>query len=76
MKTIYNEIYLRLIADMRQARVDIGLTQSQLANLIGVRQSYFSKYEAGQKRLDIVELVTLCNILKLDVVEIVKRFCK
>ena len=76
MKTIYNEIYLRLIADMRQARVDIGLTQSQLANLIGVRQSYISKYEAGQKRLDIVELVTLCNILKLDVVEIVKRFCK
>lgn len=75
MKTIYNNIYLALIADIRKARIDAGLTQLQLAKLLGTGQSYVSKYESCQRRLDIVELVTLCKVLELDVVAIVKKFC-
>jgi len=53
----YVRQYRLLLKRLRQARLDAGLTQSQVANRLGRRQSYVSKCESGERRVDAVELL-------------------
>ena len=45
---------------LKQIRLDAQLTQSDLARRLGKPQSYVSKYEGGERRLDIIELEEVC----------------
>jgi transcriptional regulator with XRE-family HTH domain len=45
-----------MLARLRQARRDAGLTQEEVAKRIGVRQAFVSKVERGERRIDPVEL--------------------
>lgn len=47
-------------------REDMRLTQVALAERLGKPQSYVSKYERGERRLDIVELVSVAHALEAD----------
>ncbi len=60
----------RLLVEARQAR---GLTQSEVAAHLQVPQSFVSKYERGERRLDIVELLQILRILELDVRDVLNR---
>jgi transcriptional regulator with XRE-family HTH domain len=57
------EKLLELLVDMRR---ESGLTQIQVASLLGRPQSFVSKYESGERRLDILELLQLIEILNAD----------
>ena len=59
--------YLRLQRLLVEARHARGLTQSDVAHDLQVPQSFVSKYERGERRLDIVELLRILRILGLDV---------
>lgn len=50
-----------LTASLRKMRVNAKLTQAQLATKIGQPQSYVSKYEQGEKRLDLCQLKAVCE---------------
>ena len=58
---------------LRQARLDAGLTQVELATLIGQPQSFISKYESGERRLDLIELRAICQAVGLSLEEFVRR---
>jgi transcriptional regulator with XRE-family HTH domain len=58
--------YLQLIAPLKQARLQAKLTQKQLAQLIGEKQNFVSKYETGQRLLDLLEYITISRTLRLD----------
>jgi transcriptional regulator with XRE-family HTH domain len=45
------------------ARKKAGLTQTQLAQQLRRPQSFVSKYEAGERRLEVVEFVQICRIV-------------
>jgi transcriptional regulator with XRE-family HTH domain len=64
----------RLAALLRQVRVEADLTQAQLADAIGQSQSYVSKYESGEQRLDLIELEAVCASCRLSLVDFVKRY--
>lgn len=64
----------RLAALLRQVRIDANLTQSQLAEKIGQTQSYVSKYENGEQRLDLIELETVCKIAGIPLIDFVERY--
>ncbi len=51
---------------MIQARKDAGLTQQELADKIGRPQSFIAKYEGGERRLDLIELIEISTHLKID----------
>jgi transcriptional regulator with XRE-family HTH domain len=55
-----------LQALLREKRTAARLRQSELAEKIGVTQPFVSKYEAGERRLDILELRAVCNALGLS----------
>lgn len=45
---------------LKQIRLDAQLTQADLARRLGKPQSYVSKYESGERRLDIIEVQEVC----------------
>ena len=53
----YQECYQAFIRKLRQARIEAGLTQAQVAAILDKPQSYVSKCERGKRRVDPVELV-------------------
>ena len=64
----------RLAALLRQVRLDTRLTQLQLAEKIGNTQSYVSKYESGEQRLDLIELEAVCQAVDISLTDFVKRY--
>lgn len=64
----------RLQALLRQARVEGGLRQSDLAKRLGQPQSFISKYESGERRLDLPELRDVCEALGFPLKEFIRKF--
>lgn len=62
-KTIYSREHKGLIARLKKAREAAGLQQQDVARLLNI-QSYVSKLESGQRRVDVVQLKTLARIYK------------
>jgi transcriptional regulator with XRE-family HTH domain len=71
-------LYSRRIGDLarllREAREAAGLRQSDLAEKLGKPQPFVSRYEAGQRRLDLMELESVCRVLGIRLSDLVKRF--
>lgn len=59
---------------LRELRTDKGLTQVQLSEHLGMPQSFVSKYETGERRLDIVEIRAVCASLGITLSAFVKKF--
>jgi transcriptional regulator with XRE-family HTH domain len=55
-------------------RNEAGLRQIDLADRLGKPQSFVSKYESGERRLDLIELRQICQVLHLSLSALVKRF--
>lgn len=54
--------YRAFIARLIRARREAGLKQADVADQLGKPQSYVSKCEAGDRRVDVIELVRLARI--------------
>lgn len=63
-KTIYSRGHKALVAKLIKARKDVGLLQEDVAKLLGKTQSYVSKIEAGQRRIDLIQLKEFAKIYK------------
>lgn len=73
-RTIYTPEHRQLVALLRQLREDADLRQVEVARRLGRHQSFVSKYEAGERRLDLVELREISAVLGLSLVDLVARF--
>lgn len=67
MPSIYPNDYRAIIAELVRVRKAKKITQVQLANAMRVKQSLISKAERGERRLDIVELLHICELLDVEV---------
>ena len=72
-KSIYTREYETLVRLLREAREGADLTQIELAELLGQSQSFVSKSERGERRLDLIQLRTICRILGISLVDFVNR---
>ncbi|MGQ0541406.1 MAG: helix-turn-helix domain-containing protein [Blastocatellia bacterium] len=61
---------------LRDLRTESGFTQITLSQKLGRAQSYVSKYESGERRLDFLELRQLCSLFGVSVAEFSKRLDK
>lgn len=73
-KSIHTSEQKKLQRLLRQIRRGAGLRQEDLAKLLGKRQSFVSKYEAGERRLDLLELRQVCQAAGVSLTDFVKRF--
>jgi len=58
---------------LRQLRVEAGLKQEEVASRLERPQSFVSKYETGERRLDVLELREVCRAMGLTLPEFVQR---
>ena len=62
--SVYNDDYKKLIERLKQARLDAGLSQQVVADELNKPQSYISKIESGDRRLDIIEVKEFAKLYK------------
>jgi transcriptional regulator with XRE-family HTH domain len=55
------------------ARRKKGLTQVEVATLLDKPQSFVSKYESGERRLDVIEFLEVCKVLKVKPATIIQQ---
>ncbi|MHC4881347.1 MAG: helix-turn-helix domain-containing protein [Planctomycetota bacterium] len=72
-KTIYSGQYKTIIQNLKEARVKQGLTQLEVAKHFGVGQSFISKIESGQYRLDILQLQEFAKLYKKPLTSFLKE---
>jgi transcriptional regulator with XRE-family HTH domain len=65
-KTLQSERHRALIDLLIAKREAAGLTQTELANLLGEYQSFVARLESGQRRVDVIEFLQISEILKID----------
>lgn len=65
-RSVFSEPYGLLVRSLIEGRCAAGLRQIDLAQLLGKPQSFVSKYETGERRLDVVELLVVCRSVGLD----------
>jgi transcriptional regulator with XRE-family HTH domain len=63
-----------LAALLRKLREETGMRQVDLAEALGEPQSFVSRFESGERRLDVLELRAVCRALKLSLDEFIRRF--
>lgn len=75
-KSLFSRNYRLFLKELRKARRDAGLTQQEVATRLGTTQSFVSKCERGERRVDIVEARAFCKALHVSFTEFVVRFDK
>lgn len=72
-KSIHSKKYDRFRGLLIEARRKVHMTQMDVAKILSHPQSYVSKYEGGERRLDVIEFLEISSALKCDPVEIIKE---
>jgi len=62
-RSLHSDRYKRLCEILAKARKSKGLTQADVADRLGKPQSYVSKYESGERRLDVVEFIDIAEAI-------------
>jgi len=62
--SIYSKEYQRIIKRLKEARAEAGLKQEEVAQSLGKPQSYVSKIERGERRVDIAEVKLFAKLYK------------
>lgn len=71
--SLHSREYKVLAEKLVEARKKTGLTQQQVAFLLKRPQSFVAKYEGRERRIDVVEFIEICRVLKCDPVQITRR---
>jgi transcriptional regulator with XRE-family HTH domain len=72
-KTTFTSEYAEFCRLLIAAREAAGLSQHDLAKRLGTYRNFVSRYEMGQWRLDIIQVVRICNALGLEPVELMQQ---
>lgn len=72
-RSVFSPAYQRVREWLIDARTTGGVTQVELAARLGRGQSFVSKYERGERRLDIVELLEIADLLHADACELINE---
>jgi len=64
MVSPYDSRYQQLVQRLRRAREEAGISQAAVAEKLGLTQPLVSRIEAGQRKIDPIELCVLCKLYK------------
>ena len=71
-KSVFTDAYRHLMHTLIQVRKDAKITQHELATRLSKPQSFVAKYESGERRLDVVELLQITDALGMDVFPLIR----
>lgn len=62
-KSVFTNEYATFLRLLKETRREAGLTQTDLADRLGLTQSVVSKCERGERRIDVIELRAWCRAI-------------
>jgi DNA-binding XRE family transcriptional regulator len=71
IRSIFTDDYKNLIGLLTDARKKAGVTQAELAGRLSQTQSYVSKYENSERRLDFAEVMEIARALNVRASELI-----
>lgn len=71
-KSIHTSAYRQLVKLLREAREARGVTQTAMAERLGITASQLSKWERRERRVDVREVALYCSCLGIDVGDFVR----
>ncbi|HEQ0128738.1 helix-turn-helix transcriptional regulator [Pseudomonas aeruginosa] len=75
-KAIYRPEYEVFLEILKRRRIEAGLTQVECSKALDRPQSFMSDVERGSRRLDIIQLRDLCQVLGVDLPTLIVEFEK
>jgi transcriptional regulator with XRE-family HTH domain len=72
-KSLRSPRHRRLLKQLIALRRSAGFTQVELALRIGKPQSFVAKYEGGERRLDVIEFLSITAALGADPCAVLRR---
>jgi transcriptional regulator with XRE-family HTH domain len=72
-QSVFTDRYKQFRLLLVEAREKAGLSQSQLAGKLSRPQSFVSKYECGERRLDVIEFEQIAHALEIDPIRFLKK---
>lgn len=72
-KSIHSKEYADFLQVLRTAREQSQITQEQLASRLNETQSFISKCERGERRLDVIELRAWCKAIDVPLADFIRR---
>ena len=63
-RSTFSPRYQAFLLNLRQAREEAGLTQVEVAQALGKPQSFVSKCESGERRVDVIELAEFARLYR------------
>ncbi|AMD60738.1 DNA-binding protein [Agrobacterium tumefaciens] len=72
-KTLHSERQKMLVTAIAEQRRAKGLSQAQVAKALGRHQPFIANIESGERRVDLLELLALADIIELDVHALIDR---
>lgn len=73
MKTVFTKQYGNFLSTVIAARKNAGLTQNDIARRLGRPQSFVSKYERGERRLDVIEFIAIAQVIGMSASDVIKE---
>ena len=75
-KTLGSRRHKALIDLLTAKREAAGITQSELISKLGQYQSFVARLESGQRRVDVIELLDLADVLNFDASQVLRKIHK
>jgi transcriptional regulator with XRE-family HTH domain len=75
-KTLGSRRHKALIDLLIAKREAAGITQAELASRLGQYQSFVARLESGQRRVDVIELLELADVLNFDPFKVLRKIHK
>jgi transcriptional regulator with XRE-family HTH domain len=72
-KALYERSYAAFTELLKEERKNAGLTQAALAKKLRRPQSYVSKYERGDRRLDVIEFIEVARVIGFDLHDFLRK---
>lgn len=63
----------RAVVFLEDDTIKTGISQAELANRVGISQSYLSYIESGDKNVDLSLAIKLCDVLDLEIQEFIRQ---
>lgn len=75
-KSLHTPEYRQFRSLLVAAREKAGMTQVEVSLRVKRPQSFVSKYEGGERRLDVIEFLEVCDALSIDPCHLISQLAK
>jgi transcriptional regulator with XRE-family HTH domain len=72
-KTIHHPAYVAMIQRLRERRIELGMSQDDVAKKLKVSRTWVIKVEQRERRLDFIETVDLCRLYRIKLGDLARR---